>query len=119
MDTCYRPDEPLDTSNPPNPNRVKRKSKKKLKITDKKVDSFISTLNNNKSDDGTLMYIGGTFPVSDEDDASFYINLMCSKKDPSRFGKAVDILVKKHPQYADTFNAIKDGFNVIMNEKVN
>lgn len=23
MDNCYSPDEPLDTSNPPNPNRVK------------------------------------------------------------------------------------------------
>ena len=88
--------------------------KNRMKVTDAMVDGLVSDLVKNKSDDGVLMYAEGTFAVTDKTDAAFYINMMCVKNDPSRFGKAVDILAKKHPTDSDALESNKAGFNVIM-----
>ena len=88
-----------------------------MKITDEIIQKALNTLEQNKSDDGVLMNIGG-LSITDKNDAEYHLNMIASEHDPSRFNKAIDILLKDCNMVdAELLEKIKAGFSVVYNEK--
>lgn len=88
-----------------------------MKITDETIQKVLNTIEQNKSDDGVLMNVGG-FSITDKNDAEYHLNMIAAEHDPSRYNKAIDILLKDcNTVDAELLEKIKAGFSVIYNDK--